>query len=353
VKRDRELERRLAALRAPEEGEAETRAWPVVREAYAERVPVRPAPRVRRLVLIAAGGAAALAIGLSPAGAKVGDLVSDVVGIGQEDAKPALRSLPAAGEMLVESQQGVWLVRADGSKRLLGNYDEATWSPHGLYVGATKGRELVALEPDGDVRWTITAPGRVHDPRWGGNRVDTRIAYRSDGDLWVVAGDGTGAHRIARDVAPVAPVWLTNVAAPHALAILDGHRRFQVVDADRGQLLERIAGRSRRTGLVSGWVTAPTGRDRARVDRHDGRSRVILRTGGRRVVLFSARGRLTGPTWSPDGRWLLIGWPAADQWLFIPVEHGKTVAIDGIRAQFDPGGTGAGAFPRPGAWILP
>ena len=48
--------------------------------------------------------AVALAIGLSPAGARVGELVremGDVVGIGEQDAKPALRSLPAAGELLV------------------------------------------------------------------------------------------------------------------------------------------------------------------------------------------------------------------------------------------------------------
>ncbi len=63
--------------------------------------PGRPDPRSRRLILAVAAGAVALAIGLSPAGAKVGDLVSDVVGIGEPDAKPALRSLPAPGELLV------------------------------------------------------------------------------------------------------------------------------------------------------------------------------------------------------------------------------------------------------------
>ena len=76
-----------------------------------------------------------------------------------DDAKPALRSLPAAGELLVESEQGPWIVREDGSKRLLGDYEEASWSqPRGLYVAATDGRTLLAVEPDGTVRWTITAP---------------------------------------------------------------------------------------------------------------------------------------------------------------------------------------------------
>jgi hypothetical protein len=71
-------------------------------------------------------------------------------------------------------------------------------------------------------------------------------------------------------------------------------------------------------------------------------------------VLFSARGRLTGPTWSPDGRWLLVGWPEADQWLFIQTARpGRVVAFDSIREQFDPGGEGAGAFPGVAGWVLP
>ena len=58
------------------------------------------------LALALGGGLAALAIVLSPAGAKVGDLVSDVVGIGEEDAKPALRSPPAAGELWSSPSRG-------------------------------------------------------------------------------------------------------------------------------------------------------------------------------------------------------------------------------------------------------
>ncbi len=73
-----------------------------------------------------------------------------------------------------------------------------------------------------------------------------------------------------------------------------------------------------------------------------------------RRVLFPARGELTGPTWSPDGRWLLVGWPAADQWLFIQTGRpGRVVAFDNISEQFDPGGTGVAAFPRVSGWILP
>ena len=195
MRRDRELERAFEEVRVPDEAEAEERSWDVIRAAYAEHAPSAPARRGRALVLAVAGGAVVLAIGLSPAGAKVADVVSDVFSpeAGEPDAKPALRSLPAAGELLVESGEGPWVVRADGSKRLLGDYEQATWSPRGLFVAVTDGRELIAVDPLGEVRWTITAPGQVSDPRWAPSGF--RIAYRSGGDLWVVAGDGTGARR--------------------------------------------------------------------------------------------------------------------------------------------------------------
>ena len=230
---------RLRDVRVPGEEAAEQRSWEIVRTAYEERTPVRPAHRARRLALALGGGLAALAIVLSPAGAKVGELVSDVVGIGEEDAKPALRSLPAAGELLVESEQGPWIVREDGSKRLLGDYEEASWSqPRGLYVAATDGRTLLAVEPDGTVRWTITAPAPVHDPRWAPSGV--RVAYRSAGDLWVVNGDGSDPRRIARDVAPTAPQWLPPSAkaklapaeAVDLVAYIDRRGKVQVVSGD-------------------------------------------------------------------------------------------------------------------------
>jgi len=365
VSRDRELERRLRETPVPGEAEAEERSWELVRRAYAERAPAPSPQRTRRALLALAVGAAALAFGLSPAGARVGELVGDVVGIGAEDAKPQLRSLPAAGELLVESEQGVWIVREDGSKRLLGDYDQASWSPRGLFVAATLDRELVALEPDGDVRWTIPAPGRVRDPRWGGNELDTRIAYRSDEDLRVVPGDGDQSEDrlIARDVAPQAPAWLPPSPdskldvepEPHLLAYLDARGRARVVDADGGEQIPASAvDRSRLDELGRRGVVSPGGRVRARVERRGGRSTLSVTDEHDRAVLFASRGRLTDPTWSPDGRWLLLGVPAADQWLFIRADRpGRLVAFDRISEQFDPGGSGEGRFPRVADWILP
>jgi hypothetical protein len=364
---DRELGRALRGISVPGEVEAEARSWDVIRAAHAERVPLRPSATGRRLALAAAGGLALLAIGLSPAGAKVADLIEDVIGgIGAEDASPTLRSLPAGGELLVESAQGPWIVREDGSKRLLGDYDEASWSPHGLYVVVAEGRQLAAVDTSGTVRWTFPAPGVVADPRWGGDGIDTRIAYRSGGDLRVIAGDGNPAsdHLVARDVTPVAPVWRPAAYAklagsPFVLTYVDGDGTIRTVDAESGAAVhttrpdrERLTAPS--TGQSRGPALSPDGRSLAAIRTTRDGDELSLRTGGRTEVLLRARGRLTGPTWSPDGRWLLVGWPAADQWLFIDVDRPDHVKpFDRISEQFDPGGQGTGRFPSVSGWILP
>jgi dipeptidyl aminopeptidase/acylaminoacyl peptidase len=364
VRRDPDPGDALRGVEMPGEAEAEERSWELVRAAYAERTPSRPAARWRGLVLAVAGGAAALAIVLSPAGAKVGDLVEDMgdaVGIGKEDARPALRSLPAAGELLVESEHGPWIVREDGSKRLLGDYDEASWSPRGLFVAVTDGRELLAVEPDGDPRWTIDAPAPVHDPRWGGIGFDTRIAYRSGGDLWVVDGDGSDERLLARNVAPQPPVWLTPgdtkiaTSGRQVLGYLERDGDARAIDVDtRTQLPMPPGFRLPPSGHGINEALSPDGSRRALVSWDQRRSRLVLVDSGRPRVLFSGPGRFTGPTWSPDGRWLLIGWREADQWLFIdPEGRRRPVAIDRISEQFDPGGNGGTAFPRVSGWILP
>ena len=49
-------------------------------------------------------------------------------------------------------------------------------------------------------------------------------------------------------------------------------------------------------------------------------------------LLFAGPGAFGSIVWSPDGRWLLVGWPTADQWLFL---HGSRVhAVANIREQF-------------------
>ena len=50
--------------------------------------------------------------------------------------------------------------------RFLGNYTDATWSPHGLFVAVTHGRQLSAIAPDGTPHWSLAQRQRVSDPRW-------------------------------------------------------------------------------------------------------------------------------------------------------------------------------------------
>ena len=129
----------------------------------------------------------------------------------------------------------------------------------------------------------------MRDPRWTGTAVDTRIAYRSGGDLRVIAGDGSGAsdHVIARDVAPVAPAWrpvadskLAPGAAlgPYVLTYVDGsghlrsgqrrHRRTRAAASERPPAARRRALGDPDRGLED-RALAPDGSRIARLD-HDG-----------------------------------------------------------------------------------
>ncbi|HSI80702.1 MAG TPA: hypothetical protein VK919_08640 [Solirubrobacterales bacterium] len=364
----RELERRLREAPLPDEAGAEERAWQLVRAGYAGRAPMPRRAPLRGIAVAAGAAVLALAIGLSPAGAKVADFVGDVVGIGATEPEPGIGRLPAPGELLVEAGDGAWIVRADGSRRRLGDYDEAIWSPHGRYVAATDGRQLVAVDPQGDVRWTITAPRVVRAPRWSGTDVDTRIAYRSGDDLWVVAGDGTGARRLASRVAPRAPAWrpvpdanLGPSRPLHVVAYRTSSGRVRAVDADSGTPVPvRPRDRTalpplpRGAGASGQSVRGPSG-GTAVLRRRDRATALVIRLpGGRGRAIGMPPGPLTGPTWSPDGRWLAVGWPEGDQWLLIRAERPRRiVAYSEITRQFHPGEGGGGEFPRISGWILP
>jgi hypothetical protein len=53
---------------------------------------------------------------------------------------------------------------------------------------------------------------------------------------------------------------------------------------------------------------------------------------GHGKTLFAGPGSFGDSVWSPDGRWLLLAWPTADQWLFL---HGSRVrAVGNIKEQF-------------------
>jgi hypothetical protein len=328
------------------------------------------------VLLAAAVGVVALAV-LSPPGRAVLDSLREAIGV--EHAEPALFSLPAPGRLVAAGPGGAWVVSDDGSKRRLGGYAQASWSPFGRYVVAARGDELAALEPDGDVRWTLARP-RVAFPRWGGSETDTRIAYLSGPRLHVVAGDGTGdADPGLPDAAPVAPAW--QPAAPGRellLAYADvggrvrvyapGSRtlRFATAPAPVPARLEwssdgerllvvspgavrrydadgRLAGETR--GGAARFVDAtflPGTHEVAALRARGSTTDVVLLDSGR--VLYRAAGGLSQLAASPDGRTLLLAWPAADQWVFVRVAGGRVDAVANVASQL------GGAFPAVGGW---
>ena len=128
--------------------DAEERTWETVRRAYAERPPRRASNTVLLTTVVALVVVVAAAV-MSPPGRAVFESVRKAVGV--EHAAPALFSLPAPGRLLVVSTDhgGVWLVHANGLKRRIGSYDDAQWSPHGLFIVATRGNELDRARPGG------------------------------------------------------------------------------------------------------------------------------------------------------------------------------------------------------------
>jgi hypothetical protein len=62
-------------------------------------------------------------------------------------------------------------------------------------------------------------------------------------------------------------------------------------------------------------------------------------------TLFHAAGSLAQVAASPDGRWLLVSWPSADQWIFVRSNGRGLRAVSNISRQFD-----SGSFPRIEGW---
>jgi dipeptidyl aminopeptidase/acylaminoacyl peptidase len=351
---------------APGEGDAGERSWEIVRRAYEERLPAPRAHRRRPFVLVAIA-AAALAAAFSPPGLAVWGSLRDAVR-GEQNAKPALFSLPTPhSRLLVNSAEGAWVVESDGSKRLLPGYRDASWSPHGLYIAAIHGDELRALEPDGDVHWSLARRG-LRDPRWSFDGY--RIAYFAGRSLRIVNGDGTGDHLLTRNVRPGVSAWqparhvlayvnrrgdvqIDNVdkhnrrstvrsSAPRQLEWASDGLRFLAVERDRTTVFwqrgPRIGGLERGPARVTAASISPNGKHYAFVETDGTRSSLWLTgvLGGPTVRVFSGAGTFANVRWSPDGRWLLLDWPSADQWLFIRTPVKKLVAVSNIRANFGP-----------------
>lgn len=324
------MKRELERLEIPGEYDARRRTWRVVRDAYLEREPVSWPRRHVRALAISAGAAAvfAAAVITSP-GHSVVDSIRRAIGV--EHAESELVRLPAVGRLLLDSTEGTWIVQRDGSRRLLGPYHDASWSPHGMFVAAVRGgRELVALDPKGNVRWVKPQRQLVRSPRW--SYEGYRIAYFVGSTLHVINGDGTGDRTLGPADRLVPPGW---IGETHQVTYVTPDRRLRIVDADRPASARIVGSRQN----VRGEPRPGTG-SLARIERRGPRS--IVTVGGRQV--FAGAGRLGGLAWSPGGRWLLVTWPDADQFVFLRVgPRPKLVAYANIARQF-------GSFPSIAGW---
>jgi hypothetical protein len=258
---------------------------------------------------------------------------------------------------------------------LLGRYDQASWSPFGRFVAATRGDEVVAMDPAGRVHWVLGTPV-PRFPAWGGTRTDTRIAYLSGERLRIVAGDGTGDAAGCPGWVPIGAAWQPGSTRILAYATLSrvvvvetrtckplfarNGRAAKLQWSSDGKLLLAFAPKALRVYDSNGRVVArddpsdatrdvdatflPGTHEVAVLRLHGASTSLFMLSSGRN--LFSA-GALRQVVASPDGRWLLVTWPAADQWVFVRVAAPHTIrAYSQIRQQF-----GRRTFPEVSGWI--
>jgi len=336
-------------------------------------------------VFAAADGVAILAGALSPPGRALVGSVHDAITSEKKKGRPALTSLPAPGVLLANSSQGPWLVRFDGSRRLLGPWWDASWSPQAKYAVVTRAHEVAAIDPQdkGRVRWSVARSGSVRGGRWSPDGF--RVAYLNGRSLRVVVGDGTDDKSLRRAVGATPPAW--RPTADHELAFSTVDGRIELVQSDSaktlwrtvpgelptrlvwsedGQRLLVLGDRSLRALDSNGrrlWsIGLPIGPSGVAFVRRGhrfvmirfspatGRSDLVLlqaeKDPGEARFLYSAPGEFRSLAISPNGRWLLVGWENADQWLFLRLTAAKVQAVSNIAQEF-------GSFPAGVSWCCP
>lgn len=373
------MKRDLEHIEIPGAHEARKRAWDVVRAAYLERERVTWPRRHARELALAGVAVAIVSAAVTPPGRSVVNSIRDAVGrekvVGISPAHRELVRLPSAGRLLVQSRRGAWVVQRNGSRRLLGPYRGASWSPQGKYLAAVlRTWELVALDPKGNVHWAKPRKQHLAFPRWSSDGY--RIAYLADSTLRVITGDGLRDWLIGEADPKVAPAWRPGT---HEVAYVGADGSLHVADADRqAEVPRRIQfNASKITSLQwsgdgkelltlgeqdlivtsadgSGTPTRTPGATytAAAFRPHGHVLAYARRTRGRSVVLVGSRqvfagvGTFNSLVWSPDGRWLAIGWPTADQLVFVRVgARPKLDAVSNVAEQFL-----SASFPKLAGW---
>jgi Tol biopolymer transport system component len=298
---------------------------------------------------------------LTTAGADVRSWISDAVTPKTEPARSV--ALPGGGRLLTAGRDGLFVRTSDGPRRIFGDVGEATWSPRGLFVVATRGIELIAVSPRGDRRWSLHHRAAIHHPRWAPSGY--QIAYLSGGSVFLVDGDGSNDARLAaadgaapawrpvqgssqlayangrsvvlRDTIDRRVLFSTRVAhRPLALSWSKDGQRLLVVERDRIQLLNQFGARLRTSHAPRGTrnVTgtfAPAGRDWTLVRTQGASSRLMLVSGQDTLKVLELAGRVDGVTYSPSGRWLALG-VGRSVWLVRPGYHAGLRGVQTVPA---------------------
>ena len=362
----------LNSIEVPGAAEAEERAARVVTAAFAESLPRHRTRRAARPIAAVAVAVVLIAAVLSPPGRAFVDHVRRAVGV--DNAEPALFTLPAPGRLLVTAGSGTWIAYADGSRRLLGTYDDASWSPFGRYVAATA--------PTSSSRSTPREPfaGRWRDPASGspaGRAAPPTRASPTSAATGSTSSQATapatswpathpppafhphGARASGSSSPTPTRTGACTRSSPRRVARSGARRRPARRSRSSGRATAGCCSSSHPAGSRSSTAPAaasigseaapdvtavayrPGTTTYAELHRSAAGSRVTLGT----RTLFSLAGELRGLTWSPDGRWLLVGSPASDQWVFIRADGRKIVAVSNISAQFH-----SPAFPEVEGW---
>jgi hypothetical protein len=372
------VRRALADLRAPDEIGARQRAWGTVRAAYAGRPVPAPARSRRRFAVVPVVAIALIAVALSPAGATVTRIIKRALSA-PHIAPAAGVALPAPGKLLVSDARGTWVVSSGGGVRRLGPWTQASWSPRGLYAAVASATSLAAVSPNGAVAWRLPVRG-ASDPRWY-QPSGYRVAYRAGGNLRELTGDGRGDHLVARGVAPIAPAWrpghefqLAYATPGGAVVVLDGDTgagawrsrphpgrplglawspdgsRLSLVTSAGAWLLlpgqsPPLSVRLPVRGPLLGGAASPDGRRLALVRGGPTRQLEVadLTTPTRPARTMLSGLGVSAPTWSADGRWLLVSWSAQNQWLFVHVAgRPRILAASRVAGRFGISGPSGG-----------